>query len=207
MDYTAKKSLEIFSELCGERNFANVRILTTDWDGVDEYEGETREKALSKRYFKHLIDGGAEMFRHDGALESAQSVVSGLIQQPPVTLKIQEELDAGRMLGNTSAGAVIMKKERIDLKVEMGWEIKGTRDPLEAERRMANVLDDWERLQETSMVQPHIGKKSPDDLMEPGEHILDAPHGRNGLYLVTAIVAVVIAAVGVLVKNKVRAIT
>ena len=59
MDY---KSLEIFSELCGERNFANVRFVTIiDWGGVDEKEGEHREKALSKRYFKHLIDGGAKM--------------------------------------------------------------------------------------------------------------------------------------------------
>jgi len=95
---------------------------------------------MSERYFKHLIDGGAEMFRH-GGLESAQSIVSGLIEQPPVTLKIQEELNAGRVLGNTSAGAVIMKgmkKEWMDLKVEMGRESKGTRDPLEAERGMAN---------------------------------------------------------------------
>ena len=203
MDYTAKKSLEIFSELCGERNFANVRILTTDWDGVDEYEGETREKALSKIYFKHLIDGGAEMFRHDGP-ESAQSIMSGLIQRPPVTLKIQEELNVSKVLGNTSAGAVIMKgmkQERMDLKVEM--ESKGTRDPLEAERGMTKVRDDWKRLQETSMVQqPHIGKKSPEDLMEPGNHVLDAPHGKNGLYLVTTIVVVVVAAVGVLIKNR-----
>jgi len=68
---------------------------------------------------------------------------------------------------------------------------------------MAKVRDDWKRLQETSMVQqPHIGKRSPEDLMEPGNHVLDAPHGKNGLYLVTTIVVVAVAAVGVLIKNR-----
>jgi len=145
MDYMAKKSLEIFGELCGERNFANVRIVTTDWDGVDENEGETREKELSKKYFMHLIDGGAKMFRHDGELKSAQSIMSELIQQLPVMLKIQVELDGGSALGNTSAGAVIMKgmqREWIDLKDEMGRESKD----------MAKVENDWKRLQETNMV-------------------------------------------------------
>jgi len=179
MDYTAKKSLEIFSELCGERNFANVRIVTTDWDGVDEYEGEAREKALSKRYFKHLIDGGAKMFRHDGALDSAQSIVSGLIEQPPVTLKMQEELDTGRALGNTSAGAVIMREMKEmqkehemrmqTLKDEMEQESKDVRDQLEAERqelvkRMAQIQEDSNRLEETRMAReshtPDLGNTS-----------------------------------------------
>jgi len=174
MDYTAKKSLEIFSELCGERNFANVRIVTTDWDGVDEYEGEAREKALSKRYFNHLIDGGAKMFRHDGALDSAQSIVSGLIEQPPVTLKMQEELDTGRALGNTSAGAVVMremkemqKKHEVwmqTLKDEMEQESKDMRDHLEAEhrklvKRMAQIQEDSKRLEETRLA-PHTPEVS-----------------------------------------------
>ena len=67
------------------------------------------------------------MFRHDEELKSARSIMSELVQQLPVTLKIQEELDAGCALGNTSAGAVIMKglqKEWIDLKDEMGRESK-----------------------------------------------------------------------------------
>jgi len=179
MDYTAKKSLEIFSELCGERNFANVRIVTTDWDGVDENEGEARENALSKRYFKHLIDGGAKMFRHDGALDSAQSIVSGLIQRPPVTLKMQEELDTGRALGNTSAGAVIMREMKEmqkehemrmqALKDEMEQESKDVRDQLEAERRelverMAQIQEDSKRLEETRMAReshiPDLGNTS-----------------------------------------------
>ena len=188
MDYMAKKGLEIFGELCGERNFANVRIVTTDWDGVDENEGETREKALSQRYFKHLIDGGAKMFRQDGKLKSARSIMSELVQQLPVTLKIQEELDAGRALGNTSAGAVIMKgmqKEWTDLKDEMGRESK------------AKVRDDWKRLQETNMVrQPRIGKSS----LEPGKKGGSCPNP-----LVTIVVVVI--AVGVLLSGSQQATT
>ena len=183
MDYTAKKSLEIFSELCGERNFANVRIVTIDWGGVDENEGEHREKALSKRYFKHLIDGGAKMFRHDGELDSAQSIVSELIQQLPVMLKIQEELDAGRVLGDTSAGAVIMREMKEmqkehemrmrTLKDKIERESKDMRSQLEAERRelvkqMAQVQEDSKRLEETRIARepyaPELGNKSSEDV-------------------------------------------
>ena len=212
MDYMAKKNLEIFSELCGQQNFTNVRIVTTDWGVVDEDEGNKREKALSKRYFKHLIDGGAKMFRHIQGRQSACSIVSELIQQPPVTLKIQEELNAGRALGNTSAGAVIMRameemqKEHDmrmqTLKNDMDRESKDVRDQLEAERRelerqMAKVQDDRKRLEETSIVrQSHIGEKSR----------LNLPHGKKaGLcpHPLVTIMVVVLAAVGVLVKQAI----
>jgi len=140
--------------------------------------------------------------------------VSELIQQPPVTLKIQEELNAGRALGNTSAGAVIMRameemqKEHDmrmqTLKNDMDRESKDVRDQLEAERRelerqMAKVQDDRKRLEETSIVrQSHIGERSR----------LNLPHGKKaGLCphpLVTImVVLVVLAAVGVLVKQAI----
>jgi len=166
MDYMAKKSLEIFGDLCGERNFANVRIVTTDWDGVDENEGKP-----VKRHFRRGTSNILSM-----------AITSELVQQLPVTLKIQEELDAGRALGNTSAGAVIMKglqKEWIDLKDEMGRESKD------------KVQDDWKRLQETNMVrQPRIGKSS----LEPGKKGGSCPNP-----LVTIVVVVI--AVGFLFQQ------
>ena len=105
----------------------------------------------------------AERKCHRG-LDSAQSIVSELIQQLPVTLKIQEELDAGRVLGDTSAGAVIMREMKEmqkehemrmrTLKDKIEQESKDMRSQLEEERRelvkqMARVQEDSKRLEET----------------------------------------------------------
>jgi len=162
MDYTAKKTLEIFSQLCGDANFANVGIVTTHWSIVGRVDGENRENALRKTYFKHLIDGGAKMFRHNGGAESAKSIVSEFVQKPAVTLKIQKELNAHRALADTSAGAVIMKemkemdkehrKRMQDLKEEVERESEDMRAEFEAERRqlaeqIAQIQEDQNRLQ------------------------------------------------------------
>jgi len=162
MDYKAKKTLEIFSELCGDANFANVGIVTTHWSIVGRVDGENRENAFRKTYFKHLIDGGAKMFRHDGGAESAKSIVSEFVQKPAVTLKIQKELNAHRALADTSAGAVIMKemkemekehrKRMQDLKEEVERESEDMRAEFEAERRqlaeqIAQMQEDQHRLQ------------------------------------------------------------
>lgn len=88
----------------------NVRLVTTDWSSVGEREGNSREAELARRIFKPLVDAGAKMLRHDKGLVSAQSILSTLIHQDPVTLKIQTELNSGRALGDTSAGAVIIEE-------------------------------------------------------------------------------------------------
>lgn len=88
----------------------NVRLVTTDWSSVGEREGNSREAELASRIFKPLVDAGAKMLRHDKGLVSAQSILSTLIHQDPVTLKIQTELNSGRALGDTSAGAVIIEE-------------------------------------------------------------------------------------------------
>lgn len=50
--------------------------------------------------------------RHDKGLISAQSILSTLVHQAPLTLKIQTELNAGKTLGDTSAGSVIIEEMR-----------------------------------------------------------------------------------------------
>src|ERR1700678_632958 len=106
----AKKNIRVFRELCGDNNLGNVRIVTTYWNRVDEQEGKDRETALANGAFKPLIDAGAKLLRHDRELESAQSIMSELIHTTPMTMKIQEELNAGRALGDMSAGAVIIEE-------------------------------------------------------------------------------------------------
>ncbi|KAJ3508732.1 hypothetical protein NLJ89_g5593 [Agrocybe chaxingu] len=106
----AKKNLRMFKELCGDNSLVNVLIVTTNWNLVDEKEGSARQAALAQGAFKPFVDSGVRLFRHDKGLESTRLIISELMDQEPVALKIQEELDAGRSLGETSAGAVIIEE-------------------------------------------------------------------------------------------------
>ncbi|KAK2466555.1 hypothetical protein APHAL10511_001417 [Amanita phalloides] len=106
---TAKKNLRIFRELCGDDKLDHVRFVTTYWNVVSEKEGKDRESALANGVFKPFIDAGAKLIRHDGRFEFAKKIVSDLARKTPVKVKIQEELNAGMALGDTSAGAVIVE--------------------------------------------------------------------------------------------------
>ena len=110
MGSAARKNLQMFRQLCGDNNLKNVRIVTTNWKQVKGTEGNDREAELANGPFKLLIEHGAKMLPHDGMLESARSIVSEFVPMAPVKLKIQEELEAGRALGDTSAGAVILEE-------------------------------------------------------------------------------------------------
>ena len=162
----AKKNLRMFKELCGDNNLKNVRVVTTYWSTVNKQEGASRQTALAKGAFKPLIKGGAKLIAHDQELESAKQIVSELMQQTPVKLKIQEELDAGKVLADTSAGGVIMEEmkevqqkhnqEMEDLKTEMEDAAMENNKDLEAElaeeRRklqevMAQVEEDRQRME------------------------------------------------------------
>jgi len=154
MGGAAKKNLRMFRGLCGDKNLKNVRIVTTHWSAVDKQEGTSRQTALAKGAFKPLIKSGARFIAHDRELESARQIVSELIQRTPVKLKIQDELDAGRVLADTSAGGVIMEemkevqqkhsKEMKDLKKEMEDAAMENNEDLEAE-----LAEERRKLQKT----------------------------------------------------------
>ena len=125
----AKKNLRMFKELCGEKRFAKVAIVTTNWSRVGKEEGDNRENELRKGFFKPLLEEGARMFRHDNSVEGALKILSSLLHEKGMTTKIAEELHEGKELVDTSAGAVLSadikamearhKEEMLELKSEM----------------------------------------------------------------------------------------
>ncbi|KAK2466554.1 hypothetical protein APHAL10511_001416 [Amanita phalloides] len=162
---TAKKSLRIFRELCGDDKLDHVRFVTTYWNVVSEKEGTDREAALADGVFKPFLDAGAKLIRHDGGSESAKKIISDLSRQTPVSMKIQEQLNAGMALGDTSAGAVIIEEmkelqkkhenEMEELKKELEEAANETDEDLKAEldeerrkleERIAQVEEDRRRL-------------------------------------------------------------
>ncbi|KAK2466544.1 hypothetical protein APHAL10511_001406 [Amanita phalloides] len=161
----AKKNLRVFRELCGDDNLGHVRFVTTYWNVVSEKEGKDREAALANGVFRPFIDAGARLIRHDGGFESAKKIISDLARQTPVTMKIQKELNAGMVLGDTSAGAVIVEEtkelqkrhaeEMEELKKELEEAANENDDDLKAEldeerrklaERIAQVAEDRKRL-------------------------------------------------------------
>jgi len=136
MGGAAKKNLRVFREICGDEKLGHVRIVTTYWNLVDEKQANSRQVALAEGAFKPLIKEGAELCRHDKGLESAQLIISQLIHQTPIEMKIQEELNEGRTLGDTSAGAVIVEEMK-ELKKKHDKEVEGLKKELE-DASMAN---------------------------------------------------------------------
>jgi len=130
MGGTAKKNLRVFREICGDKNLGHVRIVTTNWNLVDEKQGNSRQVALAEGAFKPLTDARAKLCRHDKGLESALSIMSQLIHQEPVTMKVQEELNTGRSMGDTSAGAVIVE-EMEEMKKKHNKELEELKKELE----------------------------------------------------------------------------
>jgi len=106
----ARKNLWMFRELCGDDNLKHICIVMTHWEHVKQEDGKHHEVKLAKGSFGPIIKHGAKMLAHDGGLDSARFTVSQIIQMVPVKLKIQMELDNGQVLGDTSAGAVILEE-------------------------------------------------------------------------------------------------
>jgi rubrerythrin len=107
----AVKNFRMFRELCGEMK--NVLLVTNKWGKVTPQEGEAREQQLKDKYFKAAIEKGAQLCRHHNTPESAQAILREILKNRPVVLKIQRELvEEGKDIGQTGAGAVLIKEIR-----------------------------------------------------------------------------------------------
>jgi len=186
MGGTAKKNLRVFREICGDKNLGHVRIVTTNWNLVDEKQGNSRQVALAEGAFKPLTDARAKLCRHDKGLESALSIMSQLIHQEPVTMKIQEELNAGRSMGDTSAGAVIVE-EMEEMKKKHNKELEVLKKELE-DASMANdeelrteLIEERQRMEVTISRAEEARKTltnhnlNPLRREQPGERVVASP--------------------------------
>lgn len=104
---SSRKNFNMFCKLCGEKYFRNIIILTNMWGEVAPERGAAREVELATDdlLFKPILDGGAQMFRHENSVESAHAIIRSLIENSPRSLRIQEELiDEHKDIEDTDAG-------------------------------------------------------------------------------------------------------
>ncbi|KAF9267985.1 P-loop containing nucleoside triphosphate hydrolase protein [Marasmius fiardii PR-910] len=164
----SRRNFKMFKELCGESTLKNVVLVTNMWGEVSQDVGEARESELVRedKFFKPVLDKGAQIVRHDNTPETARAILLHLVQNRPLPLRIQTELvDQKKSISETAAGAELNRemmeqirkheKEMRELQEEMKAAIKAkdeeTRKELEVETKklqaeMTRVQTDAQRL-------------------------------------------------------------
>jgi len=101
----------MFRELCGEKTLKNVVLMTNMWGRVTPEDGLDREQQLRDDYLQAAIAKGAQLYRHNNTPESAQVILRKILENEPVTLRIQRELiDERKDIRQTGAGAELNRE-------------------------------------------------------------------------------------------------
>jgi len=156
----AVKNFRMFRELCGEKTLKNVVLMTNMWGRVTPQDGLDREQQLRDEYFQAAIAKGAQLRRHNNTPESARAILRKILENDPVTLRIQRELiDEGKDIRQTRAGAELnreineavekcqeeIKEMEENMRKAMEDKDEETREELEGERR--RMQEEMERRQ------------------------------------------------------------
>ena len=101
----------MFRELCGDETLKNVVLVTNMWGEVSLEDGQDRENQLTSKFFKPVLNKGAQIARHLNTPESAHDVIRKIIENHPIVLQIQREVvDEQKDIVDTSAGEVVNKE-------------------------------------------------------------------------------------------------
>ena len=84
-----RENLDIFCQLCGDKSLARVVLGTTDWRGVDEDVGKTREQQLAGTFWSTMTVSGSKLLRFDRTKKSAWAFLDVILGQ----LKLCENED------------------------------------------------------------------------------------------------------------------
>jgi len=142
------RQLQMIKLVCGENNYGNVMLVTTHWPKRTEEQKERgcpiREADLRKEFWREMIKGGSKMFRFDDEQGTARAIVRSLAGKPDITLKLQDEMAAGKLLNGTTAGSYIVDSRRDD-ETSLQAKLKY----LEKEPQNADLREEVKRLQES----------------------------------------------------------
>ena len=157
----AGRNFRMLRELCGDSTLRNVVLMTNMWGEVSAKDGQDRENKLTSKFFKPVLDKGAQMIRHYNTTESAHNIIRAIIRNHPMVLQIQREMvDEGKAIVDTAAGDVVnreinalirkhqdeMKKLRDEMLQAMKDKDDVTRRELEDERQ--RMVEERRRLLE-----------------------------------------------------------
>ena len=155
----------MFRELCGDKTLKNVVLVTNMWTRDPHDINEARGTELSTKFFKPVLDKGAQLIRHHDTTQSTHDIIRKIFSNHklPVVLQIQRELvDERKGIIETSAGKAVSrelveqaKRHRAELeKIEEGMrrameeKNEEMRQELEEERR--NLQEQVKRIEKES---------------------------------------------------------
>ena len=148
----------MFRELCGQLAMGNVLLVTNMWKEDSLDVNEARERELSGRFFKSVLDKGARMVRHLDTTQSAHDIIRILMMNRPVALRIQRELvDERKDLVNTAAGRAVNRELEGQMKQHEA-ELTRVRDDMMLASKERDVETKKELEEETMRLQERIGK-------------------------------------------------
>lgn len=169
---TPLKNLRLFQELCGQDAFSRIILTTTMWDEVQIAVGEQREKELSEKYWKGMIDLGSKTERYFNSHASAWGLLQPLVESASQNqaILVQEELvDMKEQLSDTSAGrALYARMETLvnnqqDLLKRIRAQSKKSGDDAALKSLMEEYNEIREELKKTitdmQAIKPSLGKR------------------------------------------------
>ena len=101
----------MFRELCGDKTLKNVVLVTNMWTRDPLDINEAREIKLSSKFFRPVLDKGAQLIRHYDTTKSTHDIIRKIVVNQPTVLQIQQELvDEHRDIVDTSAGQAVNRE-------------------------------------------------------------------------------------------------
>ena len=107
---TPLKNLQVFEKLCGEDAMAQVVLITTMWDDVEDDIGDERLKELKSTYWKGMISCGSETFKYLNTPQSAEELlkrIAGKSSERRHVLLQKEISEWKKELPETGAGQAL----------------------------------------------------------------------------------------------------
>ena len=153
------RQLEMIKSICGKNNYSNVMLVTTHWPKSFEEQNEQgcplREADLRSEFWADMVKGGSKMVRFDNDEDTAKAIVRTLAEKPDITLALQDEMAAGRLLNATSAGSFVVNARHEDEDILKSLQAKA--------KKLANDPENAELVQEIEQLQASIESRKADE--------------------------------------------
>lgn len=142
MGGSAVKNLNIFQKMCGQTAFPSVMLVSSMWEELQPENGgtlvgERREAELrsNDRFWGTMEKGGSRVMRHNGTANSAQAILSEMVNQKKVILEIQRQMvDQNLPLVKTVAGE-FLEKEFTEARKQQEDELRELKESMEAAKK------------------------------------------------------------------------
>ncbi|KAL6302091.1 P-loop containing nucleoside triphosphate hydrolase protein [Sparassis latifolia] len=114
MSGASQKNLRLFTQICGDSAMQNVTIVTTMWNSVREEVGTSREAELRNKFWRTMLEHGAETARYQNTFNSAWEVLDRFTRNEPSVLQLQMEMvDSNQLLRDTQAGIALYLQQSL----------------------------------------------------------------------------------------------